>query len=462
MDIGRVLKDSWTIFTKDWGALLVAALIAFVLSIVTFGLLGPALLAGLYLMVLRRVREGRKAEIGDVFGCFDRVGAYVVAYLLFLAIALAFAVIVGSPLLLLVIHNSGARAFGWFLFALAALAAICVAVYLATVWIYWTTLMVDRRRGVLEALAESRAIVARSGFWMTLLIIVIIGVIANAATTALGAVTLGIGGVLSFFVLPWQVGGLRGDVPPGDRRRAPVALGVPRRVVGLAGRGILRRTVPGWRVPVAVRAARLRGIGRLCAALSAARAALRTITLRSARPRVAFCTLALRTAQRCRARLFAAAARRTGRMATAPAGPAVGVAAAAVPPSQTPPPWSQQAAPPQRPGEPARRAGLRTAAGGRARRPFTDSAGPAAAPGLASSLPETRETPPPVRRRVRRGGAARYTSERCALEKELSWRPPPFRFQAGHRGTAAPAGEPCPRRRPGRAGAHTDLLLRAA
>ncbi len=205
MDIGRVLKDSWTIFTKDWGALLVAALIAFVLSLVTLGLLSPALLAGLYLMVLRRVREGRKAEIGDVFGCFDRVGAYVVAYLLFLALALAFAVIVGSPLLLLVIHNSGARAFGWFLFALAALAAVCVAVYLATVWIYWTILMVDRRRGVVEALAESRAIVARSGFWMTLLIIVIIGVIANAATTVLGAVTFGIGGVLSFFVLPWQV-----------------------------------------------------------------------------------------------------------------------------------------------------------------------------------------------------------------------------------------------------------------
>ncbi len=225
MDIGRVLKDSWTIFTKDWGALLVAALIAFVLSIVTFGLLGPALLAGLYLMVLRRVREGRKAEIGDVFGCFDRVGAYVVAYLLFLAIALAFAVIVGSPLLLLVIHNSGARAFGWFLFALAALAAICVAVYLATVWIYWTTLMVDRRRGVVEALAESRAIVARSGFWMTLLIIVIIGVIANAATTVLGAVTFGIGGVLSFFVLPWQVAAYAAMYlqATGDERLLPSA-----------------------------------------------------------------------------------------------------------------------------------------------------------------------------------------------------------------------------------------------
>jgi len=25
------------------------------------------------------VREGHKAEVGDVFGCFDRLGAYVVA-----------------------------------------------------------------------------------------------------------------------------------------------------------------------------------------------------------------------------------------------------------------------------------------------------------------------------------------------------------------------------------------------
>jgi hypothetical protein len=205
MDIGRVLKDSWTIFTKDWGALLVAALIVFVLSAVTLGLLGPVLLGGLYLMVLRRVREGRKAEIGDVFGCFDRIGPFLVAYLLFLAIVLAFAVIVGSPLLLLVIHDSGARAFGWFLFALAAIAAFFVAWYLVTVWIYWTVVMVDRRRGVIEALAESRAIVARSSFWMTLLIIVIIGVIANAATTALSAVTFGVGGVLSFLVLPWEL-----------------------------------------------------------------------------------------------------------------------------------------------------------------------------------------------------------------------------------------------------------------
>ena len=205
MDIGRVLKDSWTIFSKDWGALLVGALITLLLGMVTLGVLFIPLLAGLYLMVLRRVREGRKAEVGDVFGCFDRVGAYIVAYLLFLAVVLAFVVIVGAPLLLLVIHDSGARAFGWFLFALAAFAAFLVLYYLETVWIYWTILMVDRQLGVVAALAESRAIVARSGFWMTLLAVFVVGLIAGLASSLLSAATLGIGGVLAFVLMPWQV-----------------------------------------------------------------------------------------------------------------------------------------------------------------------------------------------------------------------------------------------------------------
>ena len=44
-------------------------------------------------MIRRRVREGRPAEVGDVFGCFDRLGASIVAYLLFLAFALVVLVI---------------------------------------------------------------------------------------------------------------------------------------------------------------------------------------------------------------------------------------------------------------------------------------------------------------------------------------------------------------------------------
>ena len=204
MDIGRVLKDSWAIFVKDWGALIVASLITFALSIVTLGLLSVALSAGLYRMILGRVREGRKAAVGDVFACFDRLGSYIVAYLLILVIGLAFAVVVGLPLVLLVINNSGARAFGLFLFALAALAAAVVGVYLATVWVFWTLLMVDRRRSVTEAFGESRALVMKSGFWMTLLLVIIVGAIAGAVSSTLSAFTLGIGGFLSFLLVPWE------------------------------------------------------------------------------------------------------------------------------------------------------------------------------------------------------------------------------------------------------------------
>ena len=102
------------------------------------------------------MRGGRKAQTGDVFSCFDRLGAYVVAYLLLLALLAALVLIVGLPAALLVIPNTGARALGIVLLLLAAGAAAVVLAYLATVWVYWTILMVDRRRSVTEALGESR------------------------------------------------------------------------------------------------------------------------------------------------------------------------------------------------------------------------------------------------------------------------------------------------------------------
>jgi hypothetical protein len=205
MDIGRVLKDSWTIFVRDWVVLVVASLITLVLAVITLLILFVPLLAGLYLMILRRVREGRPAQVGDVFACFDRLGAYVVAYLLFLAFGLAAAAVVVPPFLLLIVGHSGARALGFVLFGLALFAAAAVGTYLDTVWVYWTLLMVDRRRSVIEALKESRAIVTKSGFWMTLLVIVVVGVLVSVAVNGISAVTFGIGGILAFAVVPWQL-----------------------------------------------------------------------------------------------------------------------------------------------------------------------------------------------------------------------------------------------------------------
>jgi uncharacterized membrane protein len=205
MDIGRVLKDSWVIFTKDWGVLVVSALVTLALSLVSLGILGGPLCAGLYLMVVRRVRQGRKPEVRDVFACFDRIGAFALAYLLFVGVGLAFAAVVGTPLLLLVVPDSGARAFGVFLTLLAAFGAVIVATYLGTVWVYWLPLMADRRLGVVDALRASRDLVVRSGFWTTFLVILVVGFIAGAVNSMLGSVTFGVGSLVgSVIVVPWQ------------------------------------------------------------------------------------------------------------------------------------------------------------------------------------------------------------------------------------------------------------------
>ncbi len=222
--MGRVLKDSWVIFTKDWGVYVVSALILLALSLVTVGLLFFTLSAGLYTMLLRRVREGRKPEIGEVFACFDRCWAYVLAWLLFLGIGLAFAVVIGAPVLLLVVPSDSARAFGIFLTLLALIGAVFVIVYLATVWIYWLLFMADRRLGVIEALKASRAMVSRTGFWTTFLASLVVGLIAGAVHGALSSVTFGVGGLVAFVLLtPWQyaayssmylqAGGEQGSLP---------------------------------------------------------------------------------------------------------------------------------------------------------------------------------------------------------------------------------------------------------
>ena len=174
-------------------------------SIVTLGVLSVVLSAGLYNMILRRVREGHKARAGDVFSCFDRLGAYVVAYLLLLVLFAALVLVVGLPAVLLVIPNSGARALGVVLLLLAAGAAAAVLAYLATVWVYWTILMVDRRRTVIEALGESRALVMKSGFWMTLVTIVLVSLSASIAGFVLAFFTLGLAGLLTFLFVPWEM-----------------------------------------------------------------------------------------------------------------------------------------------------------------------------------------------------------------------------------------------------------------
>jgi len=137
MDIGRIFEDAWKLFVKDVGPLIVGALLVALLSVVTIGILAGPLMGGYYLMVSRRIREGRPAEIGDVFSAFDRFGS------LFIAV-LVIAILVAIGLVFLILPG----------------------LMLAAIWLYVPLFIVDQKMSFGEAMAASRELVTKNGFWL--------------------------------------------------------------------------------------------------------------------------------------------------------------------------------------------------------------------------------------------------------------------------------------------------------
>jgi hypothetical protein len=160
LDLGRALVRAWHFFVKDIGPLIIAGLIAGVLSVISLGILAGPLAAGLYGMVAARISEGRQPEVGDVFGGMDRFWSYFGA-------ALVLAIVVGIA---------------WI--------TIIGGVLLTTIWLYVFPLMVERRIGLWEAMGESKDLVVRSGFWEHLALVVILAVIASVANGLLALLSV--------------------------------------------------------------------------------------------------------------------------------------------------------------------------------------------------------------------------------------------------------------------------------
>ena len=151
LDIGLVFKQGWRLFVKDIGPLIIGALVVCVLSVVTLGILLGPLTAGLYGMIVKRVRDGQQPEVGDVFGQMSRFWSFFAAALVLgILIGLAFLTIIGGILL-------------------------------ATIWLYVFPLMVDRGMGLGEAMSTSYRMVKEAGFWEHLALIIVFAVITSLA-----------------------------------------------------------------------------------------------------------------------------------------------------------------------------------------------------------------------------------------------------------------------------------------
>ena len=130
---------------------IIGALVVGVLSILTLGILAGPLAAGLYGMVVKRVRDGQQPEVGDVFGQMSRFWS-------FFAAALVLVILIG----------------------LASL-TIIGGILLATIWLYVFPLMVDRGMGLGEAMSTSYRMVKQAGFWEHLALVIVFVVISSVA-----------------------------------------------------------------------------------------------------------------------------------------------------------------------------------------------------------------------------------------------------------------------------------------
>lgn len=192
LDVGLSFKGGWNAFAADIVPLLVGALIAGILSVITLGILAGPLAAGLYSMVIGRVRDGRRAQIGDVFSCMDRFWGFLwAAIVLVVLIGLASLTIVGGVLL-------------------------------ATIWLYVIPFMVDRRMGLTEAMAASYHQVVDNGFWEHVALVVMFIALNAVADGPLAIIAVPF--TIAVTTAAYFVSGGRGDLiehPPSPP--APLA-----------------------------------------------------------------------------------------------------------------------------------------------------------------------------------------------------------------------------------------------
>jgi uncharacterized membrane protein YvlD (DUF360 family) len=199
LDVGLTFKGGWNAFAADIVALIVGGLIACILTIVTLGILAGPLAAGLYSMVIGRVRDGRPARIGDVFSCMDRFWGFLwAAIVLVVLIGLASLTIIGGVLL-------------------------------ATVWLYVFPFMVDRKMGLTDAMSASYHQVVDNGFWEHLALLVIVFAISAVANGWVGLLATPF--TLALIAAAYFVSGGRGDLiehpPAPPAPPAPAAAAVP-------------------------------------------------------------------------------------------------------------------------------------------------------------------------------------------------------------------------------------------
>lgn len=160
VDIGNALKRGFDLYKENIATLLIATLLASIISCVTVGILAGPMMAGLTLITLRLVdRQEPKPEIGDLFKGFS----FFVPTLVFV-------------ILLVVVQLIGSFILGLFPF-IGVLLSSLFSMALNTAVLFTMFYIVDRNMDVVAAIQKSFDVV-KSNFWIFLGLSIVASVVS--------------------------------------------------------------------------------------------------------------------------------------------------------------------------------------------------------------------------------------------------------------------------------------------
>ncbi|MBL1221425.1 DUF4013 domain-containing protein [Chryseobacterium sp. L7] len=195
-NIGKYLSDGMELFKKDIGGFIVATLLLFVMNFIPFcGILGM----GNFYKICKKVDEGEKVSVGDIFDFTDFV-MYLKLFLLIFAIVIIAMIPVQISLLPVIfaasasegsLSETGSALFAggmgiWFLLVMILIFAIAVAMFFVQ-----PLISLHRMTSVREAFMLSWKI-ARRNFLKIFVFSIIVGFISQ-----LGVIACGIGVLFS-------------------------------------------------------------------------------------------------------------------------------------------------------------------------------------------------------------------------------------------------------------------------
>jgi len=233
-DLGGYLTHGWETFKNGpgiiigasvlvYGCLMAINFVPYLSSILSIVLTGP-LMGGLWLFYLKKIR-GEEAGINDAFSGFQKrfgqllLGNFIPGLLAGLCLVPMVIVIVigvmvlsenrgGSP------FDSGVGIALVVVGAVVGIAGFCGMVYLSTCWMFTLPLVADKGMNFWPAMSLSRKMVIKH-WWMTFLVLVVVGLIGSLGALAC-LVGILVSGPVAFAALATAYDRLFGDLAPAN------------------------------------------------------------------------------------------------------------------------------------------------------------------------------------------------------------------------------------------------------